>query len=248
MLLVLQHSESGPLGLFRPLLDEYAMAVRTVHIHRNEAIPDDLDDVDGIITLGGPQSANDRTPALEREAALLQSAHAQSLPILGVCLGSQLLAKALGGEVGALPSAEIGWHDVTLSPVGREDPLLAGIGWTTKQFHWHGEHVVSLPKGARLLAGSTACPVQAWGAGLRSYGLQYHPEVEEATIHRWLREDASQLGPAGTTADSILAATTEHLGAMSRLTERLIANWALFVAPFDRRYRGVASNRASAAV
>jgi GMP synthase-like glutamine amidotransferase len=248
MLLVIQHSESGPLGLIRPLLAEYAMGVRTVGLHRHEAIPDDLDDIDGIISLGGPQSANDRSPLLEREIALLQSAHAQSLPILGVCLGSQLLAKALGGEVGRLPVAEIGWRDVALSAIGREDPLFTGIGWRTAQFHWHSEQVTTLPKEARLLGSSSACPVQAWGAGLRSYGLQYHPEVEEATIHRWLREDASQLGPAGVSADAVLSATVENLATMARLTERLIANWALFVAPFDRRYHGVPSNRASAGV
>lgn len=238
MILVFQHSESGPLGTIRELLNLHALRLREVRIHRNDPVPDDLDDVEAIISLGGPQSANDANPALEREMRLLKTAHASDLPILGICLGSQLLAKALGGEVARMPAPEIGWHGVALSPVGREDPLFFGIGWTSAQFHWHADHVAKLPAGARTLASSKACPVQAWGAGLRTYGLQYHPEVDEATIRRWLREDANQLAPAGTTSDAVLSATVANLADMQRLTERLVGNWVGYVVS-----RGVAGSR-----
>lgn len=248
MLLVFQHSDSGTLGTMRPLLDEYALPVRMIRIQRNDPMPEDLDDVEGIIALGGPQSANDSNPALEREMGLLRAAHATGLPILGICLGAQLLAKALGGEVTRMHKPEIGWLEVTLNELGREDPLFAGIGWTTRQFHWHTEQVTTLPKGGRVLAKSAACPIQAWGVGLRTYALQYHPEVDETTIRRWLREDAHQLGPAETTADDVLRATMEQLPTMMRLTERLVANWALCVAPGERGVRGPGPNRASVGV
>lgn len=240
MLLVLQHSDSSPLGTIGPILVDHAMKISTVRLDRNEPLPPDLDDVDAIISLGGPQCANDANPVLEREMGLLRAAHARALPVLGLCLGAQLLAKALGGEVAKLSRPEIGWHEVTLTPVGREDPLFSGIAWTSSQFHWHADGVSKLPPGARALASSKGCAVQAFGVGLRSYGIQYHPEVTEATIQRWLREGPEQLAPAATSSMEILEGTRRGGSDMARLAQRLVTNWALFVAPNDRRYRGVA--------
>src|SRR5262245_54528724 len=102
MLLVLQHSDSNSLGTLGEVLSEYTYAVRVVRLHRGEALPLDLDDVDGIISLGGPQSANDNHATIRREQDLLRTAHAMELPLLGICLGCQMLAKALGGEVAKL--------------------------------------------------------------------------------------------------------------------------------------------------
>jgi GMP synthase-like glutamine amidotransferase len=247
MLLVLQHSDSSTIGTLGPALVDHAHALRTIRLHRGEALPADLDDIDGIIALGGPQSGNDESPVLRREMDLMRTAHAMGLPLFGICLGCQLLAKALGGEVAKMavgPQAgpEIGWCDVKLSAVGRGDPLFTGIGWTTSQFQWHHDEVVKLPPAARLLASSARCKVQAWGLGLRTYAVQFHPELDEAAIQRFVREGANELAAAGISANSIIEGNRAHLAEMRRSAERLFESWCLFVAPVERRYRGVAKD------
>lgn len=257
MLLVFQHSDSSTIGTLGPVLAEFAQGLRIVRIHRGDAIPLDLDEVDGIISLGGPQSANDESPVLRREMDLMRTAHAMGLPLFGICLGCQLMAKALGGEVAKLGSgapaggaavqpppsaAEIGWHEVALTPTGREEPLFAGIGWKTMQFGWHNDEVTKLPPGGRLLASSAKCKVQAWGLDLRTFAVQYHPEVDEATIQRYTREGAHELSTAGLSSTALIEGTRGHLADMMRWSQRLFEQWALLVAPVDRRYRGIAKD------
>lgn len=245
MLLVLEHSVSDTLGTLRDVLLGNAHALRICRLHRGERLPEDLDDIDGIIALGGPGSANDASPTTRRELELIRTAHAMGLPLLGICLGSQLFAKALGGEVAPMAAGpEVGWHSVRLNAIGREDPLFAGIAWESMQFHWHHEEVTTLPTSARLLASSAACRVQAWVLGLRTYGIQFHPELDESTVHRMIREGAHDLSGAridGGRIDpnTLVAGTHTHLPTMQRLAQRIFEQWALFVAPVDRRYRGL---------
>ncbi|HMN95944.1 MAG TPA: type 1 glutamine amidotransferase [Phycisphaerales bacterium] len=244
MLLVLEHSASDTLGTMHEVLTSLAHRLRICRLHRGERLPEDLDDIDGIIALGGPGSANDPSPTTQRELELFRTADAMGLPLLGICLGSQLLAKAFGGTVSPLRDGpEIGWREVRLTPVGREEPLFAGIAWGSMQFHWHHDEVASPPPGARVLASSDRCAVQAWGLGLRVYGIQYHPELDEQRIHRMIREGAHELSGSGggerVDSNALLGATREHLPAMQRLARRLFEQWALFVAPIERRYRGI---------
>lgn len=250
MLLVFQHSDSSTIGTLGPVLGEFAQGLRIVRVHRGDSIPLDLDDVDGIISLGGPQSANDESPVLRREMDLMRTAHAMGMPLFGICLGCQLLAKALGGEVakmggagrGAPSDAEIGWYDVSLTPIGREDPLFAGIGWKTAQLCWHNDEVTKLPPGGRLLASSARCKVQAWGLDLRTYAVQYHPELDEAAIQRYTREGAHELTTAGISSTTLIEGTRANLADMTRWARRLFEQWAILVAPVDRRYRGIAKD------
>lgn len=241
MLLVIEHSDVAPLGTLGPILMDHAHRLKVVRVQRGETLPSDLDDIDGLIVCGGPQSANDTTPVMLRATDLMREAHSRSLPVLGICLGAQMLAKALGGEVGALDGGpEIGWGPVRLTPPGREDPLFTGIGWTTPQFHWHGEQVTKLPLGARALASSPRTKVQAFAVGLRSYGLQFHPELDERAIQRLLVDGARELQQHKITADSILTQSRTHLAEFQRTAQRLFASWTLYVAPSDRKNLGVA--------
>ena len=122
----------------------------------------------------------------------LQRAVAHGIPLLGICLGSQLLAKALGARVYRNPQKEIGWYTVDLTPAGAADPLFAGLASPVPVFQWHGD-AFDLPAGARALASSPLCAHQAFRYGDRVYGLLFHLELAPAIIHRWLEAFQDEL-------------------------------------------------------
>jgi GMP synthase-like glutamine amidotransferase len=240
MITVFEHSPStGALRLGAALRD-YGHRLHFVHLYKGEPVPDDLDDVDGVVTAGGRQSPLDDEPWIDGELAYLRRAHDADLPIVGICLGHQLLARALGGEAGPLAAGlELGWQDVTLTPAGCEDPLHAGLPWTGLQFHWHRFEVTTLPEGARVLAKSDKCAVQAWALGLRTYGFQYHPEVYPETIETWSAEDPGAFDEAGISADMLRSQTKELYRPFARLRDRLFESMALRLFPADRRVAGL---------
>lgn len=239
-ILVIEHSPSAGALRLAATLQDYGHRLRIVATHDGDPIPVDLDDVDGIVSCGGPQSANDVDPALAAEMALLVEAHERQIPVVGLCLGCQLLAKALGGTIAPLQGGrEIGWHPVHFTDAGRDDILFTGIGWDTTQFQWHGEHVAELPKGARLLASSKRCKVQAFASGLRSYGFQFHPEVDLDTIKLWIDEEPEQLAAAEITASDLVVESQRDYPAFARITDRLFENVASLLMPVERRFRGL---------
>ena len=240
-ILVFEHSSRTGVQRLGAKLRHYGHRLRYVRRHLDEPIPADLDDIDGIICCGGTQSANDDSlPWLKPEMHLLKQAHEREMPVVGLCLGSQILARALGGEVSTLGDGpEVGWHEVKLTPAGREDPLHAGIAWTSMQAHYHHDGVSELPPGARLLASSQRCKVQTWALGLRTYGFQYHPEIELETMDLFAQEDPEALAAAGLTRDELRSQTETHFPACARLTDRLFENIALLLMPVERRYMGL---------
>ena len=138
---------------------------------------------DRVILLGGDLSANDPLPALAELRRALAARHAARRPTLGICLGAQILATALGGTVSRLPAEELGVLSVELTPEGRADPLFQGLPAPLPVVQAHGEQVSHLA-GATLLARSPACAVQAYRLGA-STGLQFHPEAEPDTLRGW---------------------------------------------------------------
>jgi GMP synthase-like glutamine amidotransferase len=133
-------------------------------------------------------------------------------PFLGVCLGHQLLAAALGGVVRLMEQQEIGLGEVTLTEAGRRDPLFAGFAAPVETFQWHGAEVSQLPDGAEVLAMNSSCPIQAFRYGRHAYGLQYHVEITASTVAEWsdipeYRAGLERmLGPGATTRLSELVA------------------------------------------
>lgn len=244
-ILVFEHSDSTGTERLGETLRDFGQRLRIVQLHHGDDVPPDLDDVDGIISCGGPQSAyDDSHDWLEPQMALMRQAHALEMPVLGLCLGSQILARAMGGKVGKMPASggggiEFGWHEVKLTPVGREDPLHFGIAWESMQFHHHRDHASQLPPGAKLLASSVKCKNQAWCIGLRSYGIQYHPELTVKTIEQWMGEEPEALQESGITAEQLRAQTQQHFAAFERLTQRMFEQIALFLMPVDRRFGGL---------
>lgn len=239
-IVVFEHSASTGVLRLGAALRDYGHRLRVIALHEGGRPPVDLVDVDGVVTCGGPQSINDNHAWVEPEMDFLRAANDEALPIIGVCLGSQVLAKALGGEVGPVDGGlEIGWHEVSLTDVGREDVIHAGIAWESMQFHWHRDHVTKAPPGARILARSQRSPIQAWALGLRTYGLQYHPEIYPETIETWIAEEPQALQEAGITAAHLREQTTEHSPAFARLSQRLFESIALFLMPADHRIQGL---------
>jgi GMP synthase (glutamine-hydrolysing) len=187
-LLVVQHVAFEILGTLNPLLKSAGFRIRYVNFGRHPEAQPCLDRYHGLVVLGGPMNADqfDRFPHLETEVKLIENAIDRDVPVLGICLGAQLIAMALGAEVKRNPQKEIGWYDVSLTDAGRQDPLFAHFEPTERIFQWHGD-TFCLPKGCTHLASSPTCANQAFRYRSNVYGLQFHMEVDEPLIERWLR-------------------------------------------------------------
>jgi len=187
-LLVLQHVPHEILGTLNPLLKRAGFRIRYVNFGRHPDAQPKLDGYHGLVVLGGPMSVNesDRLPHLVTEMKLIEEAMQQNLPVFGICLGAQLTAKTLGARVYPNHKKEIGWYDVAPTQTGPSDPMFAHFEDSEKIFQWHGD-TFDIPHGAAHLATSQLCPNQAFRYGTNVYGLQFHLEVDEPMIHRWLR-------------------------------------------------------------
>ncbi|HSB14852.1 MAG TPA: gamma-glutamyl-gamma-aminobutyrate hydrolase family protein [Bryobacteraceae bacterium] len=186
--LAFRHVPFEHLGLIVPALGAHGVAFEYVDLFRDASIPLDLDSAAGLIFMGGPMSVNDNLPFLEAELRLIERAVAAGKPVLGVCLGAQLIARALGARVYRNEAKEIGWFPVHFTKECAGDSLFDGFNGPETVFHWHGE-TFDLPEGARLLASSDACRNQAFRWGRNVYGIQFHLEVTPEMIGDWLTED-----------------------------------------------------------
>ncbi len=191
-LLVLQHITVEHPGIFRDFLKEDGVDWDAVELDGGEPIPS-LAGYDALWVMGGPMDVweEERYPWLVDEKAVIREAVSErGMPFLGICLGHQLLADALGGAVAPMAQSEVGILDVELSPTGRSDPLLAGLPQGFKCLQWHGAEVVEPPPDATVLAGSSRCAVQALRVGKNAYGLQYHVELSASTVSEWAQVSA----------------------------------------------------------
>lgn len=224
--LVLQHVPYEPLGTLDRLLRDRRIRIRFCNFARHPDAAPDLDGCDALIVLGGPMNVDEqqRYPHLSTELRLISAALQRGLPVLGICLGAQLLAHALGAAVARLPRAELGWHEVRLLPAGLADPVLRPLGAASPIFHWHGD-TFAIPAGATRLAESDLCANQAFRYGRDAYGLQFHLEVDLALIERWLRVHRHELersaGPEA--AQAIRQQSQAWIAAATARGERLFA-------------------------
>jgi GMP synthase (glutamine-hydrolysing) len=182
---VLQHVEwEGP-GIIAREAEKRGCEVDIRRLDRGDEIPT-ADHVDGLVVMGGPWGAyeEDQHPFLRKECELLTAVTRRGVPVLGVCLGAQLLARALGAKVYPGHGAEIGFGLIELAEAGREDSLLTGLGEHLPAFHWHGD-TFTLPDGAVLLASSPMYAHQAFRFGSRAYGFQFHIEPDTDTWTAW---------------------------------------------------------------
>ena len=211
---VFQHVACENLGTFAAVLARRGYRPEYIRLFAGDSIPDDWSLAAALIVLGGPMSVNDapRLAYLAQERAMLREALGRSQPILGVCLGAQLLAAAAGSQVFAAARPELGWGGVSLTVEGRQDALVASLAEVGSVFHWHGE-TFDLPLGATRLAFSALTMNQAIRIGTNAYGLQFHLEVDAPMIQSWIREYLQDLGAdSRSTAERLAAETAQYVG------------------------------------
>ena len=229
-LLVLQHVPHELLGTLNPMLKRAGFRIRYVNFARYPEAQPSLDGYAGLIILGGPMSVNDahRLTHLTTELKLIEEALRREIPVLGICLGAQLIAKTLGADVYPSREKEIGWYDVSPTDEAVGDPLLAELQTTEKIFQWHGE-TFDIPRTTRHLAFSPLCANQAFRYGNKVYGFQFHMEVDEPMIQRWLnvaenQQEISRLGGADH-LERIQYETTEYMARLTELSTRVFGEF-----------------------
>lgn len=176
-----------------------------------------------MIVMGGPMSVNDSDPWIAEETEFIQSAILVGKPVIGVCLGSQFMAKSLGATIRSGKALEIGMTPVTLTAEAKQDPVFRTLPESFEVFEWHGE-VFDLPKDCVSLAGSNIAPLQAFRYGTRAYGLLFHLEMEESGIDSLSRECTPDLTKVRLTAQQVKAAALPHLPQLHRIADRLIGH------------------------
>jgi GMP synthase (glutamine-hydrolysing) len=186
-LLVFQHVAYEPLGTLDPHLRREGFRIRYVNFARHPHAEPGLDGYDALVILGGPMNVDemDRHAHLRHEVRVIREALDLGRPVLGICLGAQLLAHAMGAHVGRASEPEIGWYEVTRSADATGDALLGHFAEVERVFQWHG-YTFEMAPGATHLASSERCPNQAFRVGDAAWGLQFHLEVDQPMIARWL--------------------------------------------------------------
>jgi GMP synthase-like glutamine amidotransferase len=182
-ILIFRHVEIEGPGFFGEFLHIHNIPFRMIYLDKEQHFPRDLDKVSALVFMGGPMSVNDPLPWISDELDLIRRAHERSLPMLGHCLGGQLISKALGGEVTRNPVSEIGWHQVRQTPGKAASLWLKDIASEFEVFHWHGE-TFSLPDGAELILDSQYCQNQAFVIG-KTLAMQCHIEMTAEMVKEW---------------------------------------------------------------
>lgn len=186
--MVFQHVPYEPLGTLDPLIRSQRHRIRYVNFGRKPAAKPDLDGYDALIILGGPMNIGDEQqyPHLEVEKRVIRQAIDANMPVLGICLGAQLIAAALGEDVYPAAEKEIGWYQMGLTTDGEIDPVVKAFKQEEKIFQWHG-YTFNLPAEAKLLVEGRGIANQAFKINNNVYGFQFHLEASLPLIQRWLK-------------------------------------------------------------
>jgi GMP synthase-like glutamine amidotransferase len=190
-LLIIKHVEQEGPGCIADLFSEDGWTVEILEMSgAGTSLPHDLDDIGGIVILGGPMNVyqEDAYPFLKEEESLIRRALIDEVPLLGICLGAQLIAKTCGAAVTKSPKKEIGWFTVTKTSEGLKDSLFRGNPQHMTVFQWH-EDTFDLPGDGVLLAKGRVCTNQAFRVGHNAYGLQFHIEATPEMVESWMRDE-----------------------------------------------------------
>lgn len=228
--LVLQHLSSDGPGYLGRWLSEQRIDFDVRNADARDPYPTDMSGHRALAVLGGEMSANDHLPGLRQAEGLIRDAMNRDRPVIGHCLGGQLMARALGARVADSPAPEVGWQPLRVldDEVARDWFGRAGAHTV---FQWH-EEAFELPPGARLLAASASCPHQAFSIGRHHLAMQFHVELDADKLARWSQLDtpeyrAAQQQYAGSVQGgaAMRAAAADHLPEQQRLAARIYARW-----------------------
>ena len=214
--LVIMHVENEGPGVFGDLLEAAGVETRVARLHLGDRLPD-AGEIDAALSMGGPMNVyeEEQYPFLRDETRFLQDAAARGLPVLGICLGAQMIAKAAGAAVTKNAVEEVGWRTVDLTDEGVADPLFRGLPAVLPVFQWHGD-TFAVPDGGALLATGVDCHNQAFRFR-RSYGLQFHLEADRALLAAWFAGKPAE--------DEILRRCDKLAPAVGRFVRILFANF-----------------------
>lgn len=219
-------AHEGP-GYFAEFLDRKKISHRLVRIDCDDPIPESLDGISGLVFMGGPMSVNDDLPWIPKVTALIQKAVEADVPVLGHCLGGQLIAKSLGVPITRNPVKEIGWLSVTTVESTERRKWLGGLPDTFPVYHWHGE-TFALPNGATRLLVSADCANQGFVMG-KHLALQCHVEMTPQLIADWIREADGELKPSRTvqSGDDMMRDVERRTQELHRIADVMYERWIL---------------------
>ncbi|MHB8915125.1 MAG: type 1 glutamine amidotransferase [Thiobacillus sp.] len=225
--LIVRHTATEGAGYFSEFLDQHAIPWQLLRIDAGEALPAKLNGYSGLCLMGGPMSVNDDLPWIAPELALIREAVVQQWPVIGHCLGGQLLSKAMGGTVSANPVKEIGWGEVRVT-----DPSAAaewvGDAQSLWVFHWHGE-TFSIPPGGTRILDSAYCSNQAFLLDDRHIGMQCHIEMTPRMIENWCASGADEIAnspnPAVQSPEVMQADLEVQTQLLHRIADKIYSRW-----------------------
>ncbi|HYE63362.1 MAG TPA: type 1 glutamine amidotransferase [Phycisphaerales bacterium] len=241
MIYVLQHSDSGHAGRLGATLRDHGFKLHTVRPDKPSVgggmLPPDLDGVEGLVILGGPQNVTDieKHAWMQREVDLIKAAHAAELPVIGICLGAQLIAHALGGKVTPREKPAIGFYPMGLNAAGQVEPVLGGVPWTHQQLFSCGQEVSQVPAGAAVLSGTPQVKVQVFRAGFRTYGFLCHFECDRPMVDAMMTECRDAMERCGTTTSEVKVQADQQYERYARVSDRICVNLATLCFPLQRR-------------
>jgi GMP synthase (glutamine-hydrolysing) len=223
----MRHVACETIGTIADALRDRDIGCREACTHDGDAVPVEIGDASGLIVMGGPMGVydTDRYPFLRDETRLIEDAVKRDVPVLGICLGSQLLASVLGAAVTPGEKKEIGWYPVHLAQTAADDGLLGGTAPSFTAFHWHGD-MFDLPWGAIPLASSDLTELQAFRFGTRAYGILFHMEVTDASVRGMVETFEEELAEEGLAGPNILQTAQEHLPGLRAIGSAVFGRWS----------------------
>lgn len=238
---IFRHAPHEGPGYFAEFLEQRRIPYKIIRIDQGDPVPERLDATSALVFMGGPMSVNDTLPWIEKELALIRLAVANAMPVLGHCLGGQLISKALGARVTKNPVKEIGWGPVRRIENAAARDWLGDLPAEIEVFHWHGE-TFSLPSGATLILSSAYCPNQAFVLG-NILALQCHVEMTAAMVQTWCEEEPETVrhpAPSVQSASEMLRNLRARADALQGVARVLYSRWLtpLLQPHTDAKYAG----------
>ena len=225
--LIVRHTATEGAGYFSEFLDHHAIPWQLLRIDTGDALPARLNGYSGLCLMGGPMSVNDDLPWIAPELALIREAVAQQLPVIGHCLGGQLLSKAMGGVVGTNPVKEIGWGEVRVTDAEAAADWVSDLQ-TMQVFHWHGE-TFTIPTGGVRILDSAYCANQAFLLDDRHLGMQCHIEMTPQMIKTWCASGADEIvgstSPAVQSAELMQADMEAQTQQLHGIADKIYSRW-----------------------